>query len=361
MIGGYPIGYFLAGPRRIAHGIQPAGVIAAFHGDLLQPVLRSSPPETNSSGYVGIPLFLGLVALAVLWRRLGIVRFALAGAGAAFLVSLGPSLTVDGHTLGIWLPEALFEHVPVLVDLEPVRITGIEILFLAVVLAVGLDRTRTWLIENSRSSSPGTRHDVEPWIRRVASRVRSDPGLPTVGLLILVVVAFVPLLDQFPVVQEQRAIAPQLTASLARSVPNGGVVLAFPYPRAHDDEPMLWQAVDEMSFRLVGGYALVPGTRGRGGYYIAQGEELSELSSLLTASPGAAGVRPGNACRSLEAVAREYDADALVLRTREGAMRTRGIELLTKFLGPPSASFRAGAVWYDLGGRTPGWSCPPLA
>ena len=228
-----------------------------------------------------------------------------AGVGAAFLVSLGPSLTVDGHTLGIWLPEALFEHVPVLVDLEPVRITGIEILFLAVVLAVGLDRTRTWLIENSRSSSPGTRHDVEPWIRRVASRVRSDPGLPTVGLLILVVVAFVPLLDQFPVVQEQRAIAPQLTASLARSVPNGGVVLAFPYPWAHDDEPMLWQAVDEMSFRLVGGYALVPGTRGRGGYYIAQGEELSELSSLLTASPGAAGVRPGNACRSLEAVARE--------------------------------------------------------
>ena len=361
VIGGYPIGYFLAGPRRIAHGIQPAGVIAAFHGDLLQPVLRSSPHETNSSGYLGIPLFIGLVVLAVLWRRVGILRFALAGAGAAFLVSLGPRLTVDGHTLGIWLPEALFEHIPVLVDLEPVRITGIEILFLAIVLAVGLDRTRTWLIENSRSSSPGTRHDVEPWIRRVASRVRSDPGLPTVGLLILVVVAFVPLLDQFPVVQEQRAIAPQLTASLARSVPNGGVVLAFPYPRAHDDEPMLWQAVDEMSFRLVGGYALVPGTRGRGAYYLAQGEELSELSSLLTASPGTAGVRPGNACRSLEAVAREYDADALVLRTKEGVLRTRGIELLTKFLGPPRASFRAGAVWYDLGGRKPGWSCPPVA
>ncbi len=360
-IGGYPIGYFLAGPRRIAHGIQPAGVIAAFHADLLRPVLRASPQVSDSSGYLGIPLFIGLLALAVLWRRLGIVRFALGCACAAFLVSLGPRLTVDGHTLGIWLPEALFEHVPVLVDLEPVRITGIEMLFLAIVLAVGLDRTRTWISENSQSSRPGSRHGAEPRVRNVASRVRSDPGLRTVVLLVLVVVAFVPLLDQFPVVQEQRAIAPQLTASLARSVPNGGVVLAFPYPRAHNDEPMLWQAVDEMSFRLVGGYALVPGAMGHGGYYIAQGRELSELSSILTASSSSSSVRLGSACRSLEAVAREYGAEALVLRTSPGAVRTRGIELLTKLLGPPTASFEAGAVWYDLGGRMPARSCPPVA
>ncbi len=358
-LGGYPIGYFLAGPRRIAHAIQPAGAIAAFHVDLLRPVLRSSPHGTNSSGYLGIPLLIGLVALAVLWRRLGIVRFALSCAGVAFLLSLGPRLTVDGHSLGIWLPEALFEHVPVLVDLEPVRIAGIEMLFLAIVLAVGLDRTRAWILENSQSTQGGQRHGAAAWARGVASRFQSDPGLQTGALVVLVAVAFVPLLDQLPVVQEQRAIAPQLTASLARSVPNGGVVLALPYPRAHDDEPMLWQAVDEMSFRLVGGYALVPGARGQGGYYIAQGPALRELSSLLTALPAAPGVRPASACRPLEAVAREYNADALVLRTRQGALRTGGVEMLTKILGPPSASFRAGAVWYDLGGRTANWSCPP--
>jgi len=359
-IGGYPIGYFLVGPRRIAHAIQPAGVIAAFHVDLLRPVLQSSPHETDSAGYLGIPLLIGLLALAVLWRRLGIMRFACACAGAAFLLSLGPRLTVDGHSLAIWLPEALFEHVPVLVDLEPIRITGLEFLFLAIVLAVGLDRTRAWIVENSPSSRPGSGLGVAPRARTVASRVRSDPGLHNVVLLVLVVVAFVPLLDHFPVVREESAIAPQLTASLASSVPNGAVVLAFPYPRAHNDEPMLWQAVDEMSFRLVGGYALVPGPKGGGGYYIAQGPALSELSSLLTASP-APDVRPGNACRSLEAVAREYDAAALVLRTSVGELRTRGIELLTKFLGPPGASVRAGAAWYDLGGRTRNWSCPPVA
>ncbi len=131
-----------------------------------------------------------------------------------------------------------------------------------------------------------------------------DPRLHTVALLVLVAVAFVPLLDQFPVVREQRATAPQLTSSLGRSVPSGGVVLAFPYPRAHNDEPMLWQAEDEMSFRLVGGYALVPGAVGRGRYYVAETPDLSELSDLLTEPSAVAGVPLARVCRVLEAVVR---------------------------------------------------------
>ena len=361
-VAGYPIGYFLAGPRRIPHGIQPAGVIAAFRVDLLRPVLRLSPQLTNPSGYLGVTLLVGLVLLAVLWRRLGMIRFAVACACAAFLLSLGPRLTVDGHSFGIWLPEALFEHVPVLVDLEPVRISGIEMLFLAVILAVGLDRTRSWILAHARTVQPFSEHPVEPRVeprlRRVASRIRSDPGLHTVVLLVLVIVAFVPLLDQLPVVREQRVTAPQLTASLARSVPNGGVVLAFPYPRAHDDEPMLWQAADEMSFRLVGGYALVPGEAGRGSYFIAQGPDLSKLSSLLTRPSGVSGVPLESTCHTLEFVVRAYKLDALVLRMGTGAVRARAIGLLTKLLGPPTVSFEAGVAWYDLPGRKPARSCP---
>jgi len=360
-IGGYPIAYFLAGPRRIAHAIQPAGEIAAFHVDLLRPVLRSSPELSNSSGYLGVPLLLGLLALVVWWRKLGIVRFAFACACAAYLLSLGPRLTVDGHTLGIWLPEAIFEHVPVLVDLEPIRITGLEMLFLSIVLAVGLDRTRTWIIERSQGPLSGSQPAGEPRVRALLSRVRSNPGVRTVVLLVLVAVAFVPLLDQFPLVREQPATAPQLTTSLARRVPRGGVVLAFPYPRAHNDEPMVWQAMDEMSFRLVGGYALVPAASGQGSYYIAQGPELSELSALLSTSSGLSGALAGRACRSLWAVVRKYEADALVLRTSEGSIRASGIGLLTMFLGPPAARYGSGAVWYDLGSRTPKWSCTSIS
>jgi hypothetical protein len=274
------------------------------------------------------------------------------------VLSLGPRLTVDGHSFAIWLPEAVFEHVPVLVDLEPVRITGIEMLFLALVLAAGLDQTRTWILEHSRRARTFSGQSGEPRVRRLASRIRSVPGLRTVVLIVLLVVAFVPLLDQLPVVEERSVAAPQLTASLARSVPDGGVVLAFPYPRAHDDEPMEWQAADEMSFRLVGGYALVPGRAGRGSYYIVQGPDLSRLSSVLLASRGALGAPLESACHSLEAVIREYQADALVLRTSAGAIRTRAIALLTRLLGPPSVSLKAGVAWYDLPGRKATRSCP---
>jgi len=356
-VAGYAIWYFLSGPRRIPNGIQPPGVIAAFRVDLLRPILRSTPQLTDPSGYLGIPLLIGLVILTVWWRKLGTIRFAVACACAAFLLSLGPHLTVDGHTLGIWLPEALFEHVPVLVDLEPVRISGIETLFLAVVLAVGLDRTRTWIDEHSRTAQRLPEHLVEPRVEPLTSRMRIDPRLYTVALLVLVAVAFVPLLDQFPVVREQRATAPQLTSSLGRSVPSGGVVLAFPYPRAHNDEPMLWQAEDEMSFRLIGGYALVPGAVGRGRYYVAETPDLSELSDLLTEPSAVAGVPLARVCRVLEAVVRAHAVDALVLRTRTGAVRARGIALLSKLLGPPTVSFEAGAAWYGLPLRKPNRSC----
>jgi hypothetical protein len=273
------------------------------------------------------------------------------------LISLGPRLTADGHSLGIWLPEALFEHVPVLVDLEPVRITGIEMLFLALILAVGLDRTRTFVLERARAARTASSRPGEPLARRMGSRIRSDAGLQTLGVLALLVVAFVPVLDRLPVVSEHPVTAPGLTASLARSVPDGGVVLSFPYPRAHEDEPMLWQAVDEMSFRLVGGYALVPGATGHGRYYIAQGPDLARLSSLLTARGGAPGVSLASACHSLGAVVRAYGADALVLRTMTRAVRTRAIGLLTTLLGPPTVSFKAGVAWYDLPGRRPTPSC----
>ena len=152
-IAGYPIGYFLSGPRHIAHEIQPAGVIAAFRVDLVTPFLRSSPGLTQSIRLPGR-------SPAHRPRRTGRVvaqarDHARSQSRARALHScslLGPRLTVDGHTLAVWLPEALFEHVPVLVDLEPVRISGIEMLFLAVVLAVGLDRTRTWIIEHAQRS-----------------------------------------------------------------------------------------------------------------------------------------------------------------------------------------------------------------
>jgi hypothetical protein len=175
---------------------------------------------------------------------------------------------------------------------------------------------------------------------------------------VVVLVAFVPLVDQLPVVREHRVTEPELTASLAHSVPNGGVVLAFPYPRARDDGPMLWQAADEMSFRLVGGYALVPGSTGRGRYYVGQGPELARLSVLLTDPEAVPEVSLAVACRSLDTVLRSKDVDAVVLATKRGPIRSRGIGLLTRLLGPPALNLSSASVWYDLESRRSTLTCP---
>ena len=368
VIAAYPVGYFLEGPGRIPHGIQLAWITAGYHLDLLQPVRRVVPqqivggplvengrlvkvvhwPWFNTSGYLGIPLLVVIAALAVLWRKLGIIRFSALLALVTFVLSLGPRLTIDGHVYRVWLPEALFERVPVLMDLEPVRLTGVGTIFLAVILAVGLDRTRSWIVGRDTLAA------AEPTVGRQAigasrSRFLGRPRatLMTLGLLIVVIGAFVPLLQQLPVVRELPATAPGITASLAHSVPNGGVVLAFPYPRAANDEPMLWQAEDEMRFRIVGGYALVPGAKGLGRYYVAPDPELAEWNRVLTDPSLAPRMSIADACRSLGAVFRQHDVDALVLRTRAGATRARGVALLTEVLGAPSVRFGSGVVWYD--------------
>lgn len=355
-VAGYQIGYFLAGPRRIPHGIALAQSTPAFHVDLLRPILSSPAHVTNTSGYLGIGLLVVLVVLAVIWRGVGIIQLASACAFVAYVVSLGPRLTVDGHRLAVWLPAAALEHVPLLQNLLPVRITGLEMLSLGIVLGVGLDRTYDLIVGQAgvvQSSNSATRGRL--WL--VTRSVGTRPRLLAGGVLAVVLVTFVPLLGQLPIVREHRVSEPELTASLAHSVPDGGVVLAFPYPRARDDAPMLWQAADEMSFRLVGGYALVPGSTGRGRYFISQGPDLARLSALLTA-PAAPSLSLAAACRSLDAVLRSKNVDALVLATKRGLIRSRGIGLLTRLLGPPALSLSAASVWYDLESRRPTPTCP---
>jgi len=370
----YQIAYYLAGPRHISGGILSARYIATYHVDLLRPVLLSVPrviapgvrvtsgrAAREISGYLGAPLLALLVVLAVWWRRLGIIRFAVVCACVTFVLSLGPRLTIYGHTYPIWLPAAIFEHVPVLVNLEPVRLTGVGTIFLAIILAVGLDRTRAWAIERAsgRSEASGLRDEA---VKAPRLRGSAVPTWQTVALLAVTAAAFVPPLQQLlPIVRERPMTAPRMTTSLARHVPDGGVVLAFPYPRGRNDAPMLWQAVDEMSFRIVGGYALVPNSRGEGRYYPLPGPDLGKLASILSEPATTPAPSLRDACGFLDGVLRAYDVDALVLRTRSGAIRARGVALLTRLLGRPSATFFAGSVWYHLRQRRSTPACPATA
>jgi hypothetical protein len=56
------------------------------------------------------------------------------------------------------------------------------------------------------------------------------------------------------------ASKPFLAHRIQAQIPSDGLVLTYPYPTFPYDAPMLWQAEDNLRFKLVGGYAKFPGT-----------------------------------------------------------------------------------------------------
>jgi dolichyl-phosphate beta-glucosyltransferase len=220
-----PNGNFLVAP----HGLVTIGNRFIL-GDIVE-----------NGSYLGIPLLIVLVGFCVRWWRLGFVRFAALMVVAAWLLSLGPRLTIDTHESSIRLPFDVLEHLPGFVSLEAARFSLFEDLFVAVILAFGLDQLGQWWTRTRAGD------------RRVSSR--------TTGILLTLVCAFVafPLIPRWPH-QEFATSTPSFFSSrAAQQIPQGSVTLTYPYPDTPNLQGMLWQAADGMKFRLMGGYAVVPG------------------------------------------------------------------------------------------------------
>jgi hypothetical protein len=197
--------------------------------------------SVENGSYLGIPLLIVLVAICVRWWRLGFVRFAALMAVIAWILSLGPRLTIDTHESPIRLPFDVLEHLPGFVSLESARFSLYEDLFVAVVLAFGLDQLGQWWARNPSGD------------RKVSRR--------TTAILLSLVCVFVafPLIPRWPH-QEFATSTPRFfSSSAAQRIPTGSVTLTYPYPDTPNLQGMLWQAADGMNFRLMGGYAVVPG------------------------------------------------------------------------------------------------------
>ena len=79
------------------------------------------------------------VSIMIWLRKRRIVLLAGAMAAIAFIFSLGPRLYVDGHNTDIPLPFALLAHIPIAGGLVAIRFSLFIDLFVAGVLAAGLD------------------------------------------------------------------------------------------------------------------------------------------------------------------------------------------------------------------------------
>jgi hypothetical protein len=236
---GYPLWFFFAGPAHLvgrAWPNSPSGTVANAPGDFVHGLI-SAPltgimhlfggyqgPTLPQLGYLGVGVIAVAVVGAVVWRGDGYVRFFAAFGVVAAILSLGV-----GN--GYWAPWRLFVHAPVLNNVVPVNITAILDTCVAIVVAKVIDHTRSVTVPRM-GRMPGA---------FVASVVAAVAIVPTAAALW----PNIPLTAR-PVV------VPQWFTTVAPRLPHA-VVLPYPAALGGIQSSMAWQAVEGMTFSLVGG------------------------------------------------------------------------------------------------------------
>jgi hypothetical protein len=201
---------------------------------------------------LGLPLIILLAATVVWLRHRRIVLFMSAMAVVAFVLSLGQRLYIDGHYTRIPLPFEVLAHLPFLKSLLAVRFSLFTAMFAAGIVAIGLDELY-WRVRHSHRPS---------WLA-AHGRVTAAASLP----LALAAVIVLPFVASSAQQTPPAHVAPFFTSAMVDVIPNGSVVLAYPYPKSPEighsytdlvDQALLDQAMSRMRFKLIGGYGWWP-------------------------------------------------------------------------------------------------------
>jgi multisubunit Na+/H+ antiporter MnhB subunit len=340
-----PVVFALAGPQNIK---GPLGHNVLFSSDLLGSIVPSSQWfsttqltaiadrfGSSSELYLGVPLVVVLASFAVFLHKRRTILFAGTLALIAFVLSLGPRLTVDGRETSIPLPSVVFEHLPLVKDFDPVRFSLYTALFAAGMFAIGLDELWQRMMRSSRPAWSSPR-----W-RNVA----------TVGLLAAITaVAVLPLAPRHTQPATRTNVPSLFTSAAVGAIPVGSVVLAYPYPDfsgglyflpPHDI--MLDQAVAGMPFKLIGGYGWFPSATGTEGTISPTVLKPESVQAIFDAA------FHGNATRqtaplskrnvtALRVFLRKYDVQTVMIVSRSGLYPAAVISYVTAAIGSPVES-----------------------
>ena len=294
----YPAWVLLAGPRRYQGIVFPdAGAYVLWLKAVVWPI-GGSPP-TVWSAYIGIPLLV-LVVVGGLWlvrrgtahgragraggagrvgevgevggppayptapdpvasavsaRQPAALRFALVMALVSMAFAMGPRMYVTPN-LGtvIPLPDRILSKLPLLQNMLPDRYSAMMDLFVAMALAITLDRMRErWAFGRPAHDAPSAVH-----------RWRAP-----LGGLATVLVACATLVSPFlgstwPYAARQVSVpavyrSPTLTSDLSA----GTILVGLPVPNGFAADPLIWQAAESMAYDSVAGYGFIPGPNGR--------------------------------------------------------------------------------------------------
>ena len=205
-------------------------------------VLQPDPAENGS--YVGIAILVLLILGAIRFWREGLVRFAVVMAGLSLIMSMGSRLHVWGHYSAIRLPFTVLTHLPFLQSEVAARYCLFMWLFIAIAVAVILDRARK--ARRSQHNAHGK--------ASLANRYAYWPLPIFLGLAVLGLVSLVPgwPYNIGKVVTPPALVPPTVVANL-----NGGTLLTYPIARNNHNLPMVWQSIDGFSYRIPAGEASV--------------------------------------------------------------------------------------------------------
>ena len=242
--------YQAHGPWPITGPIQPPNTYVADLQNLVIPtgvtwlwphtatasITASWTGAAEATAYLGVPLILVALYAAVRWRREPLVLAIALGTAVMALLSLGPHLHIGGVDTGIKLPAAIFNHLPVLSNLLPVRFSLMADFGLALLLALVLDRT---LVR-------------QPWRARLGSLLGALGVVSSLSVLLLATSS----------VGIPQYFAPGGAAS---SLPSGTVALVGPYIDDGAATPVsqLWQAESDFHFALIDGLVITADSQGR--------------------------------------------------------------------------------------------------
>jgi hypothetical protein len=268
----FPFYELLAGPRRF-----PGTVFPVPYGFVIWLKAWLWPiglwPERVWPAYVGIPLLL-VIAVSCRVIRSGVLRFATAMAGMSLIYALGGAIHwTPVESTHIPLPDAIFSHWPLLKNLLPIRFALMVDLFMALGLAVVLDRVHGSLLARwspavpSGEEQPATDLPHGGGVGRAgAAHRRRSPrpraALPaTLGAVGLGVIALIsPALgSRIPFATRTITVPAVFRSAALTHLPAGTILLGFPILNGFKSDPLVWQAVEHMPYDLVAGYGFIPG------------------------------------------------------------------------------------------------------
>ena len=336
VLAGYPLWMMLAGPQ---HTVGPAqgGYGLNYQVDVLGAIWPTSNqwitlgswtaranhftigPGENGA-YLGLPSIVLLGAITVCMRRNRAVQFFAALSVIAFVLSLGRNLRVGGRVLPVPLPFTLLAKLPLLNGAFAHRISLFVALFTMVLLVIGLDRLADWeAITRSRVAS--------------------------VAAVAIVAVALVPLVPELPFTSLVPTNVPSyFTSADVLAIPEGSVVLPYPYSVSTSNFAQLWQAESGMRFKMPGGYVYVPIPVSRAPEPYPYDITSATLSSLY------AGVLPAETPALRTALVGQWRTRHVqtVLYVALGAHPAQAEQFLQWVLGrPPSEAVGGVIVWYN--------------